>query len=79
MKTVYWKQNCPHCKNAKELLDGKGETYHTKEIGVEISVDDFKENYPNVRTAPLILESDGTVIGGYQDLVKYYDNSKAGN
>jgi glutaredoxin len=76
MKTIYWKQNCPHCKNAKELMDRKGDTYITKEIGTEISLDDFKEAFPNVRTAPLIIESDGTIIGGYQDLVKYYDSNE---
>ena len=67
--TLYTKDTCPYCINAKRLLDNKGVTY------TEISVYDMSseeraeiaQKTNNYRTVPQIFIGD-TFIGGFDNL-----------
>ena len=67
--TLYTKDTCPYCINAKHLLDNKGVTY------TEISVYDLSseqraeiaQKTNNYRTVPQIFIGD-TFIGGFDNL-----------
>lgn len=64
---IYTKSNCAHCVNAKKLMEVKGYDYSEIVIGEDITMEEFKERYPDVRTVPLIFSKDGRV-GGFSDL-----------
>ena len=68
MLTVYSKENCPFCVNAKNRLNMLGVEYQEKVLGQDITKEEFLNIYPNARTVPQIIEEDGTVIGGWEQL-----------
>lgn len=74
---VYWKQNCPNCVKAKDLLKSKGIPFSSVEIVTEekdeqnhelIHIDVFKELYPTVRTVPVIFDNETNEIFTYETL-----------
>ena len=76
---VFSKPSCPNCVKAKKMLDDRGVVYETKELGVDINPDELFEHFdslelPRPRTAPQIFLN-GTYIGGYDDLVKYVEET----
>jgi glutaredoxin len=78
MITVYGKHNCGYCTKAKNLLESKKIPYQYITIGEDIGVDEFVALYPNVRTAPYILNN-STAIGGFTDLQSYLEETSGGN
>jgi glutaredoxin 3 len=70
MVTVYSKNNCPFCVQAKNLLRLKGVDYTEVKIDEDVSAKDFilAEGH---RTVPQIYK-DGKLLveGGYQGLAK---------
>merc|ERR1711991_795010 len=71
---LYTKTECSYCKKAKELLKQKNLVY------TETCIDDDQERLSflqkfgdEVNTVPQILIDDKR-IGGYTDLVNYFDN-----
>ncbi|WP_168463845.1 glutaredoxin domain-containing protein [Wolbachia endosymbiont of Ctenocephalides felis wCfeT] len=57
---IYTKQGCPHCRNAKILLDKKGVKYEEIDAGAEKNKESFesiKSKY-NVKTVPQIFIAD---------------------
>ena len=60
MIRIYTKSNCPQCDTAKNMMNAKGLLYQAVEIGVDITREEFMEEYPNVRSAPLIVNEDTT-------------------
>ena len=71
---VYSKPGCPSCDNAKTLIAARGDTYLENVIGRDVSREEFMEMYPSVKSVPLILEEEAGTIGGYTDLVEWYEN-----
>ena len=70
---IYTKNNCIWCDRAKLLLDSKNIEF--KEI--DLSDDQKRENFynsigENVKTVPQIYIDD-LRIGGYQDLVAWFN------
>lgn len=53
--TVYTQPNCPGCIQAKAQLRQQGRLYTEIEIGKDISVAEFRELYPNVRSVPFVV------------------------
>lgn len=53
--TVYTQQNCPGCVKKKQELKQEGVLFTEIEIGKDISVSEFKEKYPNVRSVPFVV------------------------
>ena len=69
MITVYGKEGCSYCTRAKLHLDSIGVEYIEKLLNRDFSRETFLDIYPNAKTFPQIVEEDGTVIGGYDQLV----------
>lgn len=72
---VYSKPGCPSCVNAKSLIEQRGDHYIENVIGKDVSRDEFVEMYPSVKTVPYIFEQDTGAIGGYTDLVEWYNEN----
>lgn len=67
MYTVYTKDNCTYCDQAKSLLDSKGIPYTAVKLGEGISRDELLALIPTARTMPQILKN-GIAIGGFTEL-----------
>ena len=74
MFVVYSKPGCPSCDNAKKLIAINGDVYVENVIGRDVSREEFMEMFPSVKTVPYILEQDAGAVGGYTDLVEWYEN-----
>lgn len=66
---IYTKENCSYCIKAKNLLKNKNLEYTEIKINIDISLEDFKNKFPEVKTVPYIIIND-SVIGGYSELEK---------
>jgi len=51
---VYSKESCPACLKAFEMLQLYGKTFKIVKLGVDITIEDFKESFPTIRTVPVI-------------------------
>lgn len=75
MSVVVWsKYNCQFCDQAKSLLQQKGIKFEEKKIGDGYTKEELLEEVPNARSVPQIIIN-GNVIGGYQDLVRYVEET----
>ena len=79
MKAVVWSKNqCPYCDQAKNLLKMKGIEYEERNISVDWDREELLEAVPGARTVPQIFLDD-KLIGGFQELKKYFDEVKNAN
>lgn len=69
---VYSKENCSYCVSAKEFLRSNGVAFSEVKIGQDIVVEEFKEQYPEQSTVPLVI-IDGVKVGGYAELREWWD------
>jgi glutaredoxin len=67
MFTIYSKDNCGNCVSAKNLLQTKNLAFEEVKLNRDISLEDFRGKYPDVRSMPFILE-DKEVVGGLEQL-----------
>jgi glutaredoxin len=75
MRAEIWtKENCPYCVRAKALFNQKGVEYEEKIIGRDTTREQLLERVPHAKTVPQIW-LDGEYIGGYTELVSFYDKS----
>lgn len=62
---VFSKDNCKYCTMAINLLNSKDIKYTViklvpiKNTDNEMSIEEFKNKYPNVKTVPYIVDSSG--------------------
>lgn len=70
---IYTKPGCGPCAKAKTLLKIRGVEFNEMTIGTDILTEDFIATFPEQKTVPLIFINDQK-IGGYDDLVKYFDS-----
>ena len=76
MKALVWsKDMCPYCDRAKALLKKKGIEFEERKIGSGWTKEQLLESVPSARTVPQIF-LDGKLIGGHDDLVKYFNEAK---
>lgn len=76
MKALVWsKDMCPYCDRAKALLKQKGIEFEERKIGSGWSKEQLLESVPTARTVPQIFLGEQH-IGGYDDLVKYFNEVK---
>lgn len=76
MKAVIWSKDlCPYCDRAKALLKQKGIQYEERKIGGGYTKEQLLESVPTAKTVPQIF-LDGKLIGGHDDLVKYFNEAK---
>ena len=68
MKATVWsKDHCPFCEQAKGLLKIKGIEFEEKKIGHGYTKEDLLEAVPNARTVPQIFIGE-QLIGGFTEL-----------
>ncbi len=67
MFTVYTKENCPRCEQAKSLLATRQLQFEVIGLGEGITRDELLAKIPTARTMPQILK-DGEAIGGLAEL-----------
>lgn len=70
--TIYTKDNCTHCVQAKNILTVHDKQYEEVNIGRDICRDDFITLFPNVRTVPHIIIN-GEEIGGTDKFTEWLD------
>lgn len=69
MYTLYSKDDCQMCKQAKLLLDMKQIKYVVKMMDIDYTVEELKELAPGRTQMPVIFKDD-VLIGGFMDLRK---------
>ena len=77
MIEVYGRPNCNWCVAAKQLLNEKGINYRYLSVGEDVGIDFIVENFPGVRTVPIVAV-DGKRIGGYEELKQYLEETAGG-
>ena len=74
MKATVWsKDQCPFCDQAKNLLKMKGIEFEEKRIGHGYTKEQLLEAVPTARTVPQIF-IDGELIGGFTELKKFFES-----
>jgi len=76
--TVFSKKNCKWCGLAKKLLRSKGISFTEVKIPDKISKEEFQyiaEKYDTRPTVPKVFKGP-KLIGGYEDLVDYFENEE---
>ena len=72
---IYSKENCAYCEGAKLLCSTEGLIYEEIKIGKDITLEEFMDTHPGVRTMPLIV-IDKVKVGGYQEFKTYINSMK---
>jgi len=68
MKATVWSKNyCPFCDQAKALLTQRGIVFEEKTVGEGYSREDLLEAVPTARTVPQIF-LDEEYVGGFTEL-----------
>ena len=69
---IYSKPNCIYCDKSKSMLKGLGLEYEEKMFGKDFQTPEelYEAVGKQVRTMPQIM-IDGTLVGGYNQLVEY--------
>lgn len=84
MKAIIWsKASCPHCVQAKALMDLYKIQYEERTLGEGWTPDQLFEqcdadNIPRPRSAPQIWLNDN-YIGGYDQLVTFMEDTHSGS
>lgn len=70
---VFTTPGCSYCVKIKELMERAGVEYTQTTVGkdLDMSVDEFKSEYPIARGFPHVI-IDGRTIGGLVETVKYF-------
>ncbi|MGA1663903.1 MAG: glutaredoxin domain-containing protein, partial [Methylophilaceae bacterium] len=68
---IYKKPGCGYCVKIDELMTRAGIEAEIIMIGKDITVEEFKTNYPNAKGVPHVV-IDGEEIGGLVETVKYF-------
>tara|TARA_E500000178_G_C16869843_1_gene683811 strand:- start:673 stop:945 length:273 start_codon:yes stop_codon:yes gene_type:complete len=79
--TIYSKNNCVYCSKAKALIKGLGLEYEEKSLEKDFGGDPSKlieDIGKNVRAMPQI-KIDDELIGGYNQLVEYFEKQNKVN
>lgn len=75
MKATVWsKEQCPFCDQAKSLLESKGYEIEERKIGVNATKEELLAEVPNARSVPQIFIHEKH-IGGFDQLKKYFEET----
>ena len=79
MKATVWSKNtCPYCDQAKALLKQRGIDYEERNITEGTwTKEQLLEAVPNARTLPQIF-IDEQLIGGFNELRQHFQNQASG-
>ena len=79
MNTIVWsKTNCPHCEQAKTLLNNHDIAFEERKIGEGWDREQLLEAVPTARSVPQIFLY-GKYIGGYAELDNYLQETNSGS
>jgi glutaredoxin 3 len=68
MKATVWsKDSCPFCVQAKALLESKGIEFEERNVSKDWTREQLLEAVPNARTLPQIFLDD-KLVGGFNEL-----------
>ena len=71
MKATLWSKNsCPYCLQAKALLESKGIEFEERNISADWTREQLLEAVPTARTLPQIFLDDN-YIGGFTELRRH--------
>ena len=71
MKATVWSKNsCPYCLQAKALLESKGIEFEERNISADWTREQLLEAVPTARTLPQIFLDDN-YIGGFTELRRH--------
>jgi len=71
MKATVWSKNaCPFCDQAKNLLKSKGIEFEERNVSTDWTKEQLLEAVPTARTLPQIFLDDN-YIGGFTELRKH--------
>ena len=71
MKATVWsKENCPYCLQAKALLESRGIDYEERNVSADWTREQLLEAVPTARTLPQIFLDDN-YIGGFTELRRH--------
>jgi len=70
---IYTKPGCGPCVKAKALLKMKGIDFTEMTIGMDLLSEDFIATFPEQKSVPFVLINNEK-IGGYNELVEYFDS-----
>jgi glutaredoxin 3 len=71
MKATVWSKNaCPFCVQAKALLESKGIEFEERNVSKDWTREQLLEAVPNARTLPQIFLDD-KLVGGFTELRKH--------
>jgi glutaredoxin 3 len=72
MKATVWsKDACPFCLQAKALLESRGIEYEERNVQKDWTKEQLLEVVPTARTLPQIFIDD-KLIGGFNELRKHF-------
>ena len=75
MKATVWsKDHCPFCDQAKNLLKMKGIEFEERKIGDGYTKEQLLEAVPTARTVPQIFLGE-ELVGGFTELKKRLENA----
>ena len=71
MKATVWsKDSCPFCVQAKALLESKGIEFEERNVSKDWTREQLLEAVPNARTLPQIFLDD-KLVGGFNELRRH--------
>ena len=75
MYTIYSKQNCSFCLQAKQLLEMEQLPFDYKHVGTHYNLDELMTLAPNAKSFPqiFVVDKNGNkeLVGGYSELVEH--------
>ena len=74
MFVIYSKDNCVYCEKAKRLLESKNISYEELKYERDFTRDELLDMFPQARTFPQIVTTDGDYVGGYVQLKSRLEN-----
>lgn len=77
MITIYTRDGCSLCDKAKSFMTENNIQYSEMSIGKNIQREEVIQKFPEVKLLPIVVSVDGTLLGGYEDLVKHVQQKSA--
>jgi glutaredoxin len=62
---------------AKKILVDRNMKFEYYELKTDLTIEEFKEKFPEQRTVPVVLLR-GVKLGGYTELVQYLEETSGG-
>jgi glutaredoxin len=74
---VYGKPHCPYCNYAEDFLMNLEIPYTKVDVTLDRDARTFIKDHLGFKTVPVIIDNRQTIIGGYQELVKHFENNQS--